>query len=88
MNENQFQEIEAWLDSVIIFDPVEPVVEGEDPAMFRRPLFLDNDRGRVFFFADPLDFDKDDVKVARYWIDQLEGYKKEWHETIVNHFLG
>lgn len=73
--------IEQWLNQVVYFDKL------EDGESVRRDLFLDNDRDRVFFFADPLDFDKDDTPVARYWIDECEGYDPEWHETICRHFL-
>jgi hypothetical protein len=76
MNEDTYQEVETWLNKVIYFD-----------NGVRRPLHFDDRRDRVFFFADPLDFDKDDQKVARYWIDQLEGYKPEWNDVIIDHFL-
>jgi hypothetical protein len=76
MNEDLHQEIAAWLNEVVYFD-----------NGVRRSLFLDQDRNRVFFFADPLDFDKDDSPVARYWIDQLEGYKTPWHDIIIKNFV-
>jgi hypothetical protein len=77
MNEDLYQTIDAWLDRTVYVD------DGK-----RRPLILDNDRDRVFFFADPLDFDKDDThQPARYWIDEFEGYDKSWHEMIVKKFL-
>jgi len=74
--------IEQWLNQVVYFD------KREDGESVRRELILDTDRDRVFFFADPLDFDKDDThKPARYWIDECEGYQSEWHDTICRHFL-
>jgi len=74
MNEKTYQEIEDWLNKVVYFD------EG-----VRRPIHFDDRRNRVFFFADPLDFDKDDQKVARYWIDECEGYNGNWNEDIIKH---
>lgn len=64
--------LEAWIEATVYQD-----------AGVRRQLFLDNDRHEVFFFADPLDFDKDDQPVARFWLKDFEGYKPEWKEAIV-----
>lgn len=83
MNENQYQEIEEWIESTVYVD-----VDPKTGEKRRRDLILDNDLNRVFFFSDPLDFDRDDThKPARYWIDECEGYKAEWHEMICDHFL-
>lgn len=68
-------EIEAWIETTVYED-----------AGVRRQLFLDNDRREVFFFADPLDFDKDDTPVARYWLKDFEGYKSEWKDHIVRRY--
>lgn len=76
MDDNKYHTIDEWLNKVIYFD------DG-----VRRDLILDTDRDRVFFFADPLDFDKDDQPVARYWIDECEDYDPTWHKMIVKHFV-
>ena len=75
--EDLYRQTNAWLDEVVYFD------EG-----VRRDLILDVDRDRIFFFADPLDFDKDDTHiVARYWIDECEGYEEKFDEEIRRSFL-
>lgn len=70
-------EIEAWLDSVVYLD---------SDTKERRTVLHDKDRDRFFFFADPLDFDKDDAPFARYWLDQFEGYKPEWHKELMQRY--
>lgn len=64
--------LEAWIEATVYKD------DG-----VRRELILDQDKDEVFFFADPLDFDKDDNPVARYWLKDFEGYKPEWKEAII-----
>lgn len=69
------QEIEDWIEATVYQD-----------NGVRRELILDRDRDEVFFFADPLDFDKDDKPVARYWLKDREGYQPEWKEYIIKHY--
>lgn len=69
-------ELEQWIEDTVYVD-----------NGVRRQIILDNDRDRLFFFSDPLDFDKDDThKPARYWLDECEGWKPEWHDRIVREF--
>lgn len=70
-------EIEAWLDSVVYLD---------SDTKERRTVLLDQDRDRFFFFAEPLDFDKDDTPKARFWLDEIEGYNKDWHKELVQRY--
>ena len=70
-------EIEAWLDSVVYLD---------SDTKERRTILLDTDRNRLFFFAEPLDFDKDDTPAARFWLDEREGWKSQWHNEIVKRY--
>ncbi len=70
--------VEAWIDEHVYLD---------DKTGERRTIFLDQDRNRLFFFADPLDFDKDDThKPARYWLDEIEGWKNEWFDFVVQQY--
>jgi hypothetical protein len=48
----------------------------------RRTILLDPDRNRMFFMAEELDFDKDDVKKTRYWLDECEGWNPEWFDDV------
>lgn len=83
MNDEMYQEIEKWIEATVYVD-----IDPKTGEKRRRDLILDNDRDKVFFFADPLDFDKDDTYTpARYWLNDFEGYKDEWHDMIVKHFL-
>jgi|TARA_R110000851_G_scaffold82401_1_gene180637 hypothetical protein len=50
----------------------------------RRTIILDDKRNKLFFFAEPLDFDKDDQKVARYWLHKIEGWREEWFDEVVS----
>jgi len=74
MIEPEKDHIDAWLDKVVYLD---------DDTKERRDILFDNDRNRLFFFAHPLDFDKDDTyKPARYWLDELEGWQEDFHKVI------
>jgi hypothetical protein len=48
-----------------------------------RHIFKDEDSGRLFFHAHPLDFDRDDTPVKIYWLDEKEGWDPEFHDLIV-----
>jgi len=67
-------ESQAWIEEHVYLD---------SDTKERRQIFFDNDRNRLFFFAEQLDFDKDDTrKPARYWLDEIEGWKQEWFDVI------
>lgn len=68
-------EIESWIEATVYQD-----------AGVRRELFWDVDRQEVFFFADPLDFDKDDQPVARFWLKDFEGYQPKWKDYIARRY--
>jgi hypothetical protein len=71
-------DIEKWIEENVYLD---------SETGKRRTIILDEQRNRLFFFAEPLDFDKDDtVKVARYWLDQLEGWRDEWFDEVVTRY--
>ncbi len=74
----QESEISKWIEETVHLD---------SETKERRTILLDHDRGRTFFFSEPLDFDKDDTfKPARYWLDECEGYKNEWKGEIETFF--
>lgn len=65
---------QAWIEENIYLD---------SETKLRRDIILDPDRNRLFFFAEQLDFDKDDThKPARYWLDEIEGWKPEWFDIV------
>ena len=66
-------EVEKWVEETVYLD---------SETKERRKIYLDSDRDRLFFFAEPLDFDKDDNAVARYWLDECEGWKDSFKEEI------
>ena len=71
-------ELTKWIDDTVYLD---------DQTKKRRDILLDNDRERLFFFYDPLDFDKDDHPTSmRCWLDECEGWKPEWHDRVVSEF--
>lgn len=61
MNENRTQAME-WADNIIYRD-----------NGVQRPI-LQNEEGRLFFPADPLDFDRDDEPTDKYYLDECEGW--------------
>lgn len=70
--------LEKWIEENIYLDSE----TGE-----RRTIILDDLRNKLFFFAEPLDFDKDDtVKVARYWLEDIEGWQPEWFDEVVTRY--
>lgn len=72
-------ELAMWVDNTIYLD---------DQTKRRRDIILDTDRNRLFFFYDPLDFDKDDnlPTSMRCWLDECEGWRPEWHDRIVSDY--
>lgn len=44
----------------------------------KREVHLDSEQNRVFFFADSLDFDKDDKIRPRHYLDSFDGWKEEY----------
>lgn len=70
-------ELTIWINKNIFID---------SETKERRDIILDPDRNMLFFFAEPLDFDKDDKPVARYWLNEIEGYQDEWFEDIKSRY--
>lgn len=77
--ESYMDELSAWVGEHIYED-----YETKE----RRQILIDPDRNRLFFFADPFDFDKDDThKPARYWLDEIEGWREEWFDEVIKRYV-
>lgn len=53
-----------------------------------RPIFFDEESDRLFFHASPLDFDKDDTPVEKYFLDERDNWREEYEPIIEKYFLG
>lgn len=71
-------EVEVWLDENVYHDD-----EGA-----RRKIFFDEYSEKYYFPADPLDFDKDDIRHTKHFLEGFEGYKTEYEPVIEQYFLG
>lgn len=59
-----------WMNDTVYSD------KGRQREVFK------HENGRLYFFADPFDFDKDDIVYKYHFLDEFDGWKDEYYDIL------